>query len=578
MEPAKAAGVDQRGSGGYLPGSDRLDLLNAEILYGGLPLDPDRRRGDGGDLPVLCLRLVQLEVPGLQQAPRPRLRSEVLHRVRGSSSLKPALTLLAIDQGTTGTRAILFDRSGRPVARAYRELTQHFPKPGWVEHDPEEIWRSTLLVVRDALAKARLRAAALAAVGITNQRETTILWDRRSGRPVHRAIVWQDRRTAELCRQMKSLEPYLQRVTGLVLDPYFSGPKVAWLLRHDPAIARAARQGRLAFGTVDSWLLWRLTGGKVHATDVTNASRTLLLELKSSRWYSPILKAFGIPQSLLPEVLPSSGRFGVTAKVGPLPAGIPVTGIAGDQQAALFGQGCVEPGEAKNTYGTGCFLLMQTGTKPVLSSHGLIATAACGADGRPAFALEGSVFIGGAAIQWLRDGLGLIRSAAETERIARSVADTGGVYMVPAFVGLGAPYWRPEARGLICGLTRGTGRAHLVRAALEGIAYQSQELLQAMERATGFKLRSLKVDGGAVKNNFLMKFQADLSGVPVIRPRIIETTALGAAQLAGLGVGFWSVKDLARMRSADRIFRPGWSAARRRAAMAGWTSAIRRAL
>jgi len=367
-------------------------------------------------------------------------------------------------------------------------------------------------------------------------------------------------------------------VTGLVLDPYFSGTKIRWLLDHSASIRRAARAGRVAFGTPDTWLLWRLTGGRVHATDITNASRTLLLDLKTGRWSRSMLDLLGIPSSVLPEVLPSSGSFGVTAKVGPLPAGIPITGIAGDQQAALFGQGCVQPGQAKNTYGTGCFLLMQTGRRMIRSKHGLLTTAACDERGRPSFALEGAVFIGGAVIQWLRDGLQILQRAGDSEAIARSVPDTAGVHLVPAFVGLGAPYWNPEARGLICGLTRGAGRAHVVRAALESIAYQSQELVEAMEQDSRIKLRTLKVDGGAVKNNFLMQFQADLSGVPVLRPRNVETTALGAAQLAGLGAGFWSEKDLERMRAADRSFRPGWSSAKRHAAMDGWKAAVRRAL
>ncbi len=486
--------------------------------------------------------------------------------------------ILAIDQGTTGTRAVLYNRTGRPVAFGYQELTQHFPKPGWVEHDPEEIWRSTLRVIRQCLQRARVRPSAVAALGITNQRETTILWDRKTGRPVHRAIVWQDRRTADACARLKTFEPYIRRVTGLVLDPYFSGTKIAWLLNSSPAIGRAARAGRLAFGTVDSWLLWKLTGGRVHATDFTNASRTLLLDLASRQWHPPILKMLGIPEGLLPELYPSSHRFGTTAAVGPLPEGIPITGIAGDQQAALFGQGCVAAGSAKNTYGTGCFLLMQTGQTLTRSRHGLLTTAACDEKGQPAYALEGSVFIAGAAIQWLRDGLKVIRKASESERLARSVPDSGGVFFVPAFVGLGAPYWKPEARGLICGLTRGTTAAHLVRAALESIAFQSVEVLRAMEQDTGLKLKQLKVDGGAVKNNFLLQFQADLSGVPVLRPRQVETTALGAAQLAGLGVGLWTPKDLSRMRAVDRTFHPRWDARRRQAALAGWSAAIRRAL
>ncbi|MBI3318597.1 MAG: glycerol kinase GlpK [Candidatus Omnitrophica bacterium] len=504
--------------------------------------------------------------------------ARVRRRRKSSEGLLSKPCLLAIDQGTTGSRAFLYDRQGRVLARGYQEIRQHFPRPGWVEHDPEELWGTTLQVIRRALARGRIDPSRIYAIGITNQRETTLLWDRKSGRPFHRAIVWQDRRTSDLCKAFKADEPQVRRVTGLVLDPYFSGTKIAWLLRHLPSVASAARSGRAAFGTVDSWLLWRLTGGKAHATDVTNASRTLLLDLKSGRWSEAMLKMFRVPGCILPEVHPSSHRFGKTAAVGPLPAGIPITGIAGDQQAALFGQGCTEPGEAKNTYGTGCFLLMQTGKRLIRSRHGLLTTAACDSKGQPSFALEGSVFIAGAAIQWLRDELGLLKKAVESERIALSVPDTGGAYLVPAFVGLGAPYWNPEARGLICGLTRGTRRAHLVRAALESIAYQSQELLSAMERDSGIRLHALRVDGGAVKNNFLLQFQADLAGVPVVRPRIIETTALGAAQLAGLGIGFWSTQDLARMRAVDRIFRPRWTGSRRGEALAGWKAAVRRAL
>ena len=486
--------------------------------------------------------------------------------------------ILAIDQGTTGTRAILYNRAGHVVAQAYRELRQFYPRPGWVEHDPQEIWDSTLTVIAQALRRGGIGPKRIAAIGITNQRETVVLWDRRTGRPLHRAIVWQDRRTAEICRELKRHEPQVRRITGLVLDPYFSGTKIAWLLRNSPAIARAARIGRVAFGTPDSWLLWKLTGGRVHATDATNASRTLLLDLKRVAWSDPMLQLMGVPEKILPQVLPSSGRFGVTARVGPLPAGIPITGIAGDQQAALFGQGCVRPGQAKNTYGTGCFLLMQTGRRIIRSTHGLITTVACDPQGRPAYALEGSVFIAGAAIQWLRDGLKVLNNASESEALARSVPDTGGVYLVPAFVGLGAPYWEPEARGLICGLTRGTTRAHLIRAALESIAYQSQELVHAMEQDSRIRLKSLQVDGGAVKNSLLLQFQSDLCGVPVVRPKNIETTALGAAQLAGIGCGFWSVKDLARMRQVDRLFHPSWNPAERKAAVAGWEQAVRRAL
>ncbi len=486
--------------------------------------------------------------------------------------------ILAIDQGTTGTRAILYSRGGRVVSQAYREIRQYFPRPGWVEHDPEELWGSTLSVIRRALRAARVPPARIAGIGITNQRETTILWERGSGRPVHRAIVWQDRRTAEICRQLRRSEPQVRRATGLVLDPYFSGTKIHWLLRHVPGAARAARAGRLCFGTPDSWLLWRLTGGRVHATDATNASRTLLLDLATRRWSGPMCRLLGVPPSVLPEVHPSSHLFGVTSRVGPLPAGIPIAGIAGDQQAALFGQGCVRPGQAKNTYGTGCFLLLQTGRRRIHSRHGLITTVACDENGQPSYALEGSVFIAGAAIQWLRDGLGIIASAGETEGLARSVPDSAGVYLVPAFVGLGAPYWRPEARGLLCGLTRGAGRAHVARAALESIAFQSEEVLRAMERDSGIRSRVLRVDGGAVRNDFLLQFQADLCGLPVVRPKNIETTALGAAQLAGLRLRFWSRSDLERMRRVDRIFRPRWSGPRRKEAMAGWAAAVRRAL
>ena len=486
--------------------------------------------------------------------------------------------ILAIDQGTTGTRAILYNGAGQAVSQAYQELRQYYPKPGWVEHDPAEIWRSTLKVVSEALSRGRISANRIAAIGITNQRETAIFWDRRTGRPLHRAVVWQDRRTSEICRSLKAHEPEVRRTTGLVLDPYFSGTKIAWLIRHAPSVSRAALSGRAVFGTPDSWLLWNLTGGRMHATDFTNASRTLLLDLKTLRWSERMKKLFGVPEEMLPRPLPSAGKFGVTARVGPLPAGIPITGIAGDQQAALFGQGCVQPGQAKNTYGTGCFLLMQTGRKIIHSKHGLITTVACDGAGKPSYALEGSVFIAGAAIQWLRDGLRMIRNAAESEALARSVPDTGGVFLVPAFVGLGAPYWNPAARGLICGLTRGTTRAHLARAALESIAYQSQELMEAMQRDSRVRLSSLKVDGGAVKNALLLQMQADLCGVPVVRPKNIETTALGAAQLAGLGCGFWNGQDLSRMRRPDRTFRPGWDPARRKDAIAGWKQAVRRAL
>ena len=488
--------------------------------------------------------------------------------------MKPSY-ILSIDLGTTGNRAIVFDKKQRILSRAYKEFPQIFPKPGWVEHDAEKIWQSARRVLVGATR--RVAPTQIAAIGITNQRETTILWDRQTGKPVHRAIVWQDRRTSDLCKRLKKKELLVRKITGLVLDPYFSGTKIAWLLKN-PAIRRLAQQKRLAFGTPDSWLLWKLTGGKIHATDVTNASRTLLWDLSRKQWSAPMLRMLGIPASILPRVHPSGFVFGTTVKQGPLAAGIPIAGIAGDQQAALFGQGCVKPGQAKNTYGTGCFLLMQTGKKKIISKNGLLTTAVCDEKGRPAYGLEGAVFIAGAAVQWLRDGLKIIKKASETEKMARSVPDSGGVYMVPAFVGLGAPYWNPDARGLICGLTSGTGPAHLVRATLESIAYQSEELVDAMQKDSGIRLKRLQVDGGAVKNNFLLEIQANLLGVPVARPRNVETTAMGAAQLAGLTIRFWSTAQLQRMRQADKTFLPKWSAARRKQAVAGWKKAVSRAL
>lgn len=488
--------------------------------------------------------------------------------------------ILAIDQGTTGSRAFLFDRQGKVVAQAYQEFRQIFPKPGWVEHDPDEIWQSVVSVVKHAVAKARVKPDHIAAIGITNQRETTIVWDRKTGRPVHHAIVWQCRRTAELCAKLKAmkLEDWFRQKTGLVLDAYFSGPKITWLLDHVKGIKTRAKQGRLCFGTVDTWLVWKLTGGRVHATDGTNASRTLLLNLKTRQWDPGLLKVLRVPASMLPEAHPSAHRYGTTAKVAGLPSGIPIAGIAGDQQAALFGQGCVRPGQVKNTYGTGCFLLMNTGEQLVRSKRGLLTTLACDERGQPAYALEGSVFIAGAAIQWLRDQLKVITTAAETEAVARSVQDTNGIYFVPAFVGLGAPYWEPNARGLITGLTRGANRAHLIRAALEAIAYQTRDVVEVMRMDGGQAIQSLRVDGGACRNNFLMQFQADLLGVPVVRPKIIETTAQGAAQLAGLAVGLWTPRDLAKMSHVDRVFKPRMDRATRVALYCGWHRAIAQSL
>ncbi len=485
--------------------------------------------------------------------------------------------VLAIDQGTTGTTTLLLDRRGRVRGRGYAELPQHFPRPGWVEHDGEEIWRSVGAAVRAALRAAGTAGTAVAAIGITNQRETTLLWERRSGRPAAPAIVWQDRRTAARCAELRrqGFAREARRRTGLVPDPYFSATKLEWLLGPGRGLAAGARRGALAFGTVDAWLLWRLTGGAVHATDPTNASRTLLFDITRRRWDQALLERFGVPRAVLPEVRPSSGRFGETRGAGFLPDGVPIAGIAGDQQAALYGQGCVRAGQSKNTYGTGCFLLLHTGERRVTSRAGLLTTIACGPRGEPAYALEGSVFVAGAAIQWLRDGLGLLARAADSETLAASVPDSAGVVLVPAFVGLGAPWWRPDVRGAIFGLTRGTTRAHLVRAALESLALQSRDLVAAMERDAGRRVRALRVDGGAAANDLLMQYQADLLSVPVERPRVLETTAVGAALLAGLGTGFWeSREELERARRVERVFTPSRGRAWRAAEVARWRRAL----
>jgi glycerol kinase len=480
--------------------------------------------------------------------------------------------LLALDQGTSSSRAMVFGRDGRLLAVAQRELTQHFPRPGWVEHDANEIWEGQAACAREAIAKAGVKVAA---IGITNQRETVVLWDRQTGEPLHKALVWQDRRTATFCEDLKGqgLEPRVRELTGLVLDPYFSATKLRWLLDNvDGARARAER-GELAFGTVDSWLLWKLTGGQVHATDTSNASRTLLFDIHRGDWSDELLALFGIPRALLPEVRPSAGVYGQAAEFG-----VPIAGIAGDQQAALFGQGCCRDGLAKNTYGTGAFLLVFTGDRLAVPAPGVLATAACGPRGEPAYALEGSIFIAGAAVQWLRDGLGLIQTAGETEALARSVSDTGGVHFVPAFVGLGTPHWEADARGTITGLTRGTTRAHLARAALESMAFSSAELLQAMAGAGDFDVRVLRVDGGACANDWLMQFQADVIGIPVERPDMVETTALGAAGLAGLALGVWqsSAEFLAGRRF--RRFEPVTTPAERRTLRQGWARAVDAAL
>ncbi len=485
--------------------------------------------------------------------------------------------VLALDQGTTSSRSILFDHDGQVVATAQREFTQHFPRSGWVEHDAEEIWATQAATIAEVLARARATPSDLAAVGITNQRETTVLWDRRSGRPVAPAIVWQDRRTAELCARLKSdgHEPEIARRTGLLLDPYFSGTKLKWLLDGDPALRKRAAAGELAFGTVDSWLAWKLSQGAVHVTDASNASRTLLLDLATGTWDDYTLELLGIPRRVLPRVVPSRLPDGeAVAVIGGVE--VPLGGIAGDQQAALFGQGCFAPGMAKNTYGTGCFMLMNTGLEPLHSANRLLTTIAWDT-GERHYALEGSVFVGGAVVQWLRDGLGLIERSADVEALAASVPDTGGVYLVPAFTGLGSPHWDAYARGLVVGLSRGTTRAHLARAALEAIAFQSAEVLAAMQKDASQPLTELRVDGGATANDLLMQFQADLLGVPVVRPRVTETTALGAASLAGLSVGFWqSTDEVAANWRADRRFEPAMARDAAAARMRQWSRAVER--
>jgi len=485
--------------------------------------------------------------------------------------------VLAIDQGTTGTTVLAVDPDGVVRGRGYAELPQHFPRPGWVEHDPDEIWRTTCEALTKALSAARVSATEIAAIGITNQRETTILWDRDSGRPVGNAIVWQCRRTAEICEALKSAgaEPEFREKTGLVLDPYFSGTKIRWLLDEIPGIRVRAERGKIAFGTVDSWLLWRLSGGRVHATDPSNASRTLCFDLRVLDWDEGLCRRLGVPMSVLPKVLPSAGVFAETV-ADVLPAGIPVAGIAGDQQAALFGQACLTDGTAKNTYGTGCFALLNTGASPVVSKRGLLTTVAWTVDQRTSYALEGSVFVAGAAVQWLRDGLGVIRNAAETQVLAESVPDTGGVYFVPAFVGLGAPYWDPYARGILVGLTRGTTRAHIARAALEAIAYQSRDVLDTMTDEADLQMEALRIDGGASANDFLCQFQADVLNADVLRPAVIETTGLGAAYLAGVGAGIWKTTDLASRWKLERRFTPTMTASAREEGYAGWRHAVER--
>jgi glycerol kinase len=491
--------------------------------------------------------------------------------------------ILALDQGTTSSRAILFDKAGRIVAMAQKEFRQIFPQPGWVEHDPEEIWQTQLVVAQEVLFKARLSAKNVAAIGITNQRETTVIWDRATGKPIANAIVWQDRRTAKRCENLKreGREPAIRAKTGLVIDAYFSATKIAWLLDHIPGARDRADAGELAFGTIDSWLVWKLTGGTaakgaLHVTDVSNASRTMLYNIHNSDWDDTLSLALNVPPTVLPQVKNSSEVIGQThADIFGAP--VPIAGIAGDQQAALYGQGAVSAGLAKNTYGTGCFMLMHTGEKALESKNGLVTTAAARVGAARSYALEGSVFIAGAVVQWLRDSLGIIKSSGEVEALAAGVPDSDGVVFVPAFVGLGAPYWDAGARGALTGLTRGSTRAHIARAALESIAFQSAEVLRAMEQDSGIKLTELRVDGGATTNNLLMQFQADLLGVPVVRPKVLETTAQGAAYLAGLAVGYWKDQaELTALWEKDRVFEPKMPGDEARARLAAWGAAVAR--
>ncbi|MGQ0561339.1 MAG: glycerol kinase GlpK [Gemmatimonadota bacterium] len=490
--------------------------------------------------------------------------------------MQPAI--LAIDQGTTGTTGLIIDERAQVVGRAYSEFPQYYPQPGWVEHDPAEIWDVTLHIARAAIQSAPDHE--VVGIGITNQRETVVVWDRETGQPIQRAIVWQDRRTADLCRALKSegREEWVRERTGLVLDPYFSGTKIRWILDQVEGARARAREGELAAGTIDCWLVWNLTGGRVHATDPTNASRTLLYNIDTLAWDDQLCELFAVPRALLPEVKPSSGSFGDTAP-GLFERSIPVAGIAGDQQAALFGQGCVDEGQGKNTYGTGAFLLLNTGRERVASKHGLLTTVACGPRGEPRYALEGSIFIAGAAVQWLRDELKIIGHAAETEDLARSVDSNDGVYFVPAFVGLGAPHWDPEARGTIVGLTRGSTRAHIARAALEAMAYATTDVLNAMISDSGIRANELYVDGGATSNDWLMQFQADVLDLAVIRPRLVECTAYGAAGLAGIAVGVWQdANEFLAVREEPQRFDPMMSGEEREKLFDGWRRAVHAAI
>lgn len=488
--------------------------------------------------------------------------------------------ILALDQGTSSSRAIVFDETGKSCAVAQREFRQIFPKSGWVEHDPHEIWSSQASVIAEAIAMMDINGLNIAGIGITNQRETTIVWDSETEEPIYNAIVWQDRRTSDYCDELKSrgLTDMIRQKTGLIIDAYFSATKIKWILDHVPGARERAAKGKLLFGTVDTWLIWRLTRGEVHVTDVSNASRTMLFNINTLEWDQELLDLFEIPRSMMPEVKSSSEVYGHT-KTTIFAHKVPIAGIAGDQQAALFGQMCTEPGMVKNTYGTGCFLLMNSGEKPILSKNNLITTVAWKIGDKVNYALEGSIFVGGSVVQWLRDGLGIINSSSEVEALASRVPDTNGVYFVPALTGLGAPWWDQYARGTIVGISRGTNTAHIARAALEGIAFQTMDITNAMSLDAGIPLKALKVDGGASRNNLLMQFQADILGTQVIRPQVVETTALGAAYLAGLAVGYWSsIDDIRKQWQVDRVFEPSWEADKVQVAKDGWHDAVKRTL
>lgn len=489
--------------------------------------------------------------------------------------------ILSLDQGTTSSRAILFNKAGEIVHTAQKEFTQHFPKPGWVEHDANEIWGSILSVIASVLSESNIKPDQIAGVGITNQRETAVVWDKETGLPVYHAIVWQSRQTSAICDELKEkgYNDLFRNKTGLLIDAYFSGTKVKWILDHVEGAREKAEQGKLLFGTIDTWLIWKLSGGRAHVTDYSNASRTLMFNIYDLKWDEELLEILGVPASMLPDVRPSSEVYAHTVDYHFFGKEIPIAGVAGDQQAALFGQACFNEGMAKNTYGTGCFMLMNTGEKAVQSDHGLLTTIAWGIDGKVEYALEGSIFVAGSAIQWLRDGLRMLKDAKDSEDYATKVASTDGVYVVPAFVGLGTPYWDSDVRGAVFGLTRGTSKEHFVRATLESLAYQTKDVLSAMEADSGIELKQLRVDGGAVKNNFLMEFQSDLLNVPVERPIVNETTALGAAYLAGLAVGFWeSQEEISKQWAVDREFKPQITEENRDALYFGWKKAVKAAM